>query len=195
MSRRKKKPYDPAAAERHRAERAENAEMIGFVRHQPSTALNIDPRTGRLTGAWRNNCFNTLLVAGSKEREAVDWLDDIVRTAEGENGRDRRPDHIRASAEGAPGQNVSQEAIAAGLTVAVIRDSLYPACCRLLFDLIEPDAAHDGSWRGVVARATGETNEAAQGAMVRAAAANLAWVRANIARLEREYVDRRRRAA
>jgi hypothetical protein len=67
----KKKPYDPAAAARHRQERAESAAEIARLRAQPSTAVNVDKRTGRLTGAWRLNCFNTLLPAGGHERMII----------------------------------------------------------------------------------------------------------------------------
>ncbi|HAL06201.1 MAG TPA: hypothetical protein DCP26_02430, partial [Brevundimonas sp.] len=64
----KKKPYDPAEAARQRLEREQNAAEITRLRGQPSTAVNVDKRTGRLTGAWRLNCFNTLLPAGGQER-------------------------------------------------------------------------------------------------------------------------------
>lgn len=187
MTRRKKsKPFDPAAAERAKREREANAEMIQAIRAQPDTAVNVDKQTGRLMGAWRMNCFNTLLAAGSLERQAVDWLDELIRTAAGENGAERRPDHIPASTEGAPGQNVTDTMIEAGRVLEVVEGSLYPACARLLFGLLRPDAANDTHWRDVVRHATGETHTHAQAAMVRAAVANLAWVKDNVPRLMKE---------
>ena len=191
MGKKRPKPHDPAAAARHQQERAENAEMIGAVRAQPSTAVNVDPRTGRLTGAWRLNCFNTLLPAGGLERAAVDWLDDLVRTANGENGGDRRPDHIRSSTEGAPGQNVSDAMVKAGRRLQVVAEALPPTHARMLFELMKPDADLITRWRDVVERCTGETHSHAQAAVVRAACTSLVWIKDTIGRLERDYINRR----
>lgn len=192
MSRRRKnKPYDPAQAERDRAERQQHANDIAALRAQPSTATNVDSRTGRLTGAWRLNCFNTLLPAGGLERQAVDWLDDLVRTANGENGGDRRPDHIRSSTEGAPGQNVSDAMIRAGKRLQVVTEAMPPAQARMLFELLMPDADLITRWREVVARCTGEKHSHAQAAAVRAACTSLVWIKDTIGRLERDHDNRR----
>lgn len=194
MSRRRKKPHDPAEAARHAAERAEAQDMIRSVSGQPSTAVNVDPRTGRLTGAWRLNCFNTLLSPGGLERAAVDWLDDLVRTANGENGGDRRPDHIRGSTEGAPGQNVTDAMIEAGKRLQIVSEAMAPAHARMLFELLKPDADLLTRWREVVSRCTGETHSHAQAAAVRSACTSLVWIKDTIGRLERDY-DARRMAA
>ena len=194
MGKKRHKPHDPAAAARHQQERAENAEMIGAVRAQPSTAVNVDPRTGRLTGAWRLNCFNTLLPAKGVERDAIDWLDELVRTANGENSGERRPDFIRASTEGAPGQNVSDAMIAASLRLQVVVESMAPAHGRMLMELLKPDADLITRWRGVVERCTGETHSHAQAATVRAACTSLVWIKDNIRRLERDHINRRQAA-
>ncbi len=191
MGKKRPKPHDPAAAARHRQERAENAEMIGAVRAQPSTAVNVDARTGRLTGAWRLNCFNTLLPAKGVERDAIDWLDELVRTANGENSPERRPDFIRASTEGAPGQNVSDAMIAASLRLQVVVENIAPAHARMLLDLLKPDADLLTRWRAVVERCTGETNPQAQAGAVRAACTSLAWIKDNIRRLERTRSETR----
>lgn len=188
---RKKKPYDPAATARHRQEREENAAEVARLRAQPSTAVNVDKRTGRLTGAWRLNCFNTLLAVGSQEREAVDWLDELVRTANGENGQERRPDFIRASNDGPPGQNISDAMIAASRTLMVVTEALPPPHARMLLELLKPDADLITRWRGVVERSTGETHSHAQGAAVRMACSTLAWIRCNIGKLTREHRERR----
>ena len=146
-------------------------------------------------GVWRLDCFDRLLKDQPHEREAINWLETLIRTANGENGGERRPDFIRASVEGAPGQNVSQAMIDAGEELAAVEGNLYPGCARLLFGLLRPDAALKDNWRAVVQSATSETNEAAQGAMVRAAAANLLWIRQNVDRLTRDRRERRRMAA
>jgi hypothetical protein len=192
MTRRKKhKPYDPAAAERMRAEREADREMAATLAAQPSTQVNRDGRTGRLTSAIRLNCFNTLLPANGMERAAVDWLDEIVRTAHGENTPERRPDHIRASNDGAPGQNVSDAMLAAALTLAVVVDAMAPAQARMLLALMQPDADLITRWRVTVERHTGETHTHAQAAAVRAACTQLVWIRDNIGRLERAWRERR----
>lgn len=194
MARRNRKPHDPAAAERHRAEREANRAEVARLEAQPSTAVNTCPRTGRLTGAWRLNCFNMLLTQGSLERAAVDWLDDLVRTANGENTPERRPDFIRASNDGAPGQNITDAMIAAGRTLQVATEAMPPKHARMLLELLKPDADLMTRWRPVVERCTGETNAHAQGATVRAACAQLAWIKDNIGRLERDWRAARKAA-
>lgn len=168
--------------------------MIGAVRAQPSTAVNVDARTGRLTGAWRLNCFNTLLPAKGVERDAIDWLDELVRTANGENSPERRPDFIRASTEGAPGQNVSDAMIAASLRLQVVVENMAPAHARMLLDLLKPDADLLTRWRAVVERCTGEKTPHGQAAAVRMACATLAWIKGQIGRLERGRHDKREAA-
>lgn len=192
---RKRKPHDPAAAERNRQEREENAAEIARLRAQPSTAVNVDKRTGRLTGAWRLNCFNTLLTQGSMEREAIDWLDETIRMANGECGQERRPDHIRASSNGAPGQAISDAMIAASRDLEVIEQHVQPSDMRMLFALLQPDADLITRWRAVVSRFTGEKDPRAQAARVRSACSHLAWVRDRMPSLRRQYEERRTAAA
>jgi hypothetical protein len=192
MSRKKKaKPFDPAEAARHRAEREANAAEVSRLRAQPSTAVNVDPRTGKLTGAWRTNCFNTLFANPSLERDAVDWLDKLIGIANGTTGGAPEPGYIKGSTQGAPGQNVNQAQIDAGKVLSVVEGNLYPTCAQLLFELLKPDNANECQWRDVVRRTTGETHTHAQAAMVRAAVANLTWVRDNMPRLMREQAARR----
>ena len=195
MTKPKRKPYDPAAAERIRAMRESEREMAEHLEAQPSTAVNRDPQTGKLTGAWRLNCFNVLLEPKSPERHAIDWLDDLIRTASGENTQERRPDFIRSSTEGAPGQNVSQSMIEASRTLCCVETAMHPTHMRMLFDLMKPDASLLTRWRDVVAQATGETNHAAQGAVVRSACTMLVWIQSNIGRLVEEAKAKRRMAA
>lgn len=192
MSRKKKaKPFDPAEAQRHKAEREANAAEVARLRAQPSTAVNVDARTGRLTGAWRLNCFNALLAERPAEKAAVDWLDDLIRTAAGENGQERRPDFIRASNDGAPGQNISADMIAAGEVLQAVTEAMAPRDVRMLFELLKPDADLLTRWRDVVVRCTGETHTHAQSAAVRSACASLAHARSIAGRLVRERRDRR----
>lgn len=191
MSRKRNKPYDPAAAARHKAEREANAAEVARLRAQPSTAVNVDKRTGRLTGAWRLNCFNTLLASSGPERAAVDWLDELVRTANGENGQERRPDFVRGTTDGAPGQSITDAMIQASFRLEVVMINMAPAHGRMLMELLKPDADLITRWRAVVERSTGETHSHAQAAVVRAACTSLAWVKDSIGRLERNYREQR----
>ena len=75
--------------------------------------------------------------------------------------------------------------------MSVVEGALYPACARLLFGLLKPDKSNENAWRDVVRKTTGETHTHAQAAMVRAAVANLTWVRDNMPRLMREQTARR----
>lgn len=194
MASKRKKPYDPAAAARHKAEREANAQEVNRLRAQPSTAVNVDKTTGRLTGAWRLNCFNTLLPQKGQERAAIDWLEELVRTANGENSQERRPDFVRASTEGAPGQNVTDGMIAASFRLSVVLENMAPAHGRMLMELLKPDADLITRWRAVVERCTGETHSHAQGAVVRMACSTVAWIQANIGKLERAHRERREAA-
>lgn len=189
------KPHDPAAAERHRQEREANAAEVSRLRSQPSVAVNVDKRTGRLTGAWRLNCFNTLLQSDGHDRAAVDWLDETVRTANGENGQERRPDFIRSSSEGAPGQNVTDAMIYASLDLQIVEANMNPTDMRMLFALLQPDADLMTRWRVAVERYTAETDPKAQAARVRAACSHLAWIRDRLPTLRREYRERRQAVA
>ena len=184
MPRKRHKPKDPQQIVRERMEREAEREMAETLAKQPDTQVNRDPRTGRLTSAVRLNCFNTLLQPDGPERAAVDWLEELVRTANGEKTPERLPDYIRSSCEGAPGQNITQEMVDADRTLAVVEQHMPPAFIRLLFELLRPDAALLTRWRAVVERHTGETDKMAQAAAVRMACAQLAWVRENVRRLD-----------
>lgn len=184
MPRKRHRPKDPQQIVRERMEREAEREMAETLAKQPDTQVNRDARTGRLTSAWRLNCFNTLLDRESPERMAVDWLDELVRTANGENTPERSPDHIRSSCEGAPGQNITQEMIDASRTLAVVLDNLAPPFARMLMELLRPDANLLTRWRSVVERCTGEKHSNAQAAAVRMACAQLAWVMENVRRLD-----------
>lgn len=157
---------------------------------------------GKICAGQRFDCFSTLLRDRPQEAQAVAWLEELIRTAEGENGRERRPDFIRASSEGAPGQNVTGEMIDAGETLAVVVESLRPWELRLLFELLRPDAALENgtvhspaSWRQVTTRITGATTPQRQGERVCVACESLVWVKENIARLMLERRTRRDLAA
>lgn len=185
MAKRNKRqpPSDPQEIAARRVERRE-LESRGLV-------VNADPKDHKILAVWRPDCFTLLLKGRTEEQGAVQWLETLIRTASGENGAERRPDFIRGSVEGAPGQNVSQSMVDADRYLCAATEALAPQSARMLFDLLRPDEALLTRWRPIVLRCTGETNEAAQGAAVRAACRELVWVQNNIDRLVRERQDRR----
>lgn len=158
--------------------------------------VNTDPRTEEITGIWRPDCFNLLLKARPQEASAVAWLEGVIRTAAGENGQERRPDFIRASSDGAPGQNVTADMIAAGAVLAVVEENMMPWEVRLLFGLLRPDEALITRWRAVVALACpNAATPQRQGERVVSACERLLWVKDNVGRLMRERQERRQLAA
>lgn len=181
----RKKPTDPQDAARHRREREDNRQEVERLSVQEGVALNLEPRTKRLLSARRLDCFALLLKddAHAEARSAVNWLEELIRDASGENTQERRPDFIRASCEGAPGQNVTQRMIEASRTLEVVEASLRPWEARLLFELLRPDEALLTRWRDVVKRVTRANNPQAQGERVRSACESLLWVRENAAEL------------
>lgn len=190
----RKKPTDPQAAARHRLEREENRREIERLKAQGDVEINLDPRTKKLLSARRVDCFSTLLRDHAHAREAVNWLEELMRDAYGENAQERRPDFIRASSEGAPGQTISQRMIEASKVLEVVEASLRPWEARLLFGLLRPDEALQSRWREVVRRVTGVRNEQRQGERVVCAAESLLWTRENIAGLLRAHSELRKAA-
>ncbi len=100
-----------------------------------------------------------------------------MATAMGWNTPERRPDHIRASVEGAPGQNVSQAMIDASRMLQWVEDRLTTRDLRLLKALLTENDANCGRWRGTVEGITGEKRDEAHAVAIRAMCANLKDVR------------------
>lgn len=205
----KEKPIPMTIAEQRELEqRRERQRLERQNRIASNKALEVQgakvvlDTDGKIAAAQRYDCFASLLRDRPREAQAVDWLEQLIRTAEGENGKERRPDFIRASSEGAPGQNITGDMIDAGETLAVVVESLRPWELRLLFELLRPDAALENetvdspaNWRQVTARITGATTPQRQGERVCVACESLGWVRENISRLERARKGRRDIAA
>lgn len=188
-----KKPTDPQDAARHRREREENRQEVQRLSAQDGVALNLEPRTKRLLSARRLDCFAVLLKddAHAEARSAVNWLEELIRDASGENAQERRPDFIRASCDGAPGQNITQRMIEASRTLEVVEASLRPWEARLLFELLRPDEALLTRWREVVKRVTTATTPQRQGERVVVACESLMWVRQNAVALVKQRQEAR----
>lgn len=191
MGKTKNKPSKPR--ELSPDEQSLRAERRAERRELEARGITVftDERSEEITGRVRLDCFATLLRAHPAEQESVRWLEALLSTADGANAQERRPDHIRTSVSGPPGQYLTQVMLDAGAILAAVTEALSPRDARMLFELLKPDAALLTRWRDVVRRCTGETNDQAQGAAVRAACVNLTWIERNIDRLIRERKERR----
>jgi len=159
-------------------EKAMNRAETQRLKKQGAEVLN-DP-AGRIIRARRIDVFQLLLERGALPQESFNAVRDYeadVATAMGWNTPERRPDHIRGSQEGAPGQNVTQAMIEASDRVQWVRRSLTTRDAALLDALLLENDANLGRWRGTVQSITGETRDECHAAAIRCMAANLKDVR------------------
>ncbi|MCA6269185.1 hypothetical protein [Phenylobacterium sp.] len=164
---RRRKPYDPAARERERAEtKAEKARL-----EAQGAEVSVGP-DGRIVSAWRSNVFTVLLRSGSitqnhhhaAMRLADDWA--TWRGLAGSLGRSEAVDGGKGSAE-----LVSDAMITAGRKVQKALDGVGPVFRPLLEAFMVATVEEDRPmhWRGIVERVTGIGGRDAQSATVRLA--------------------------
>ena len=154
--------------------------------------VNVDKRTSEILGAWRRDVFTILRnrhgkptdgfpkgrpALSQRAYEAFRGHETDIHLSEGASGGDRRPDFIRATCEGAPGQNVTQEAIDAAGRVKKTLLGLSPTDARLLTALMTGEKALARNWRQTVETETGETADESQAARIRALGENLIHAR------------------
>jgi hypothetical protein len=175
MARRKpSKPREIITAE-ERAENRMEANRLKAVGAEVTTDL-----AGRIVRARRIDVFQLLMERGSIPQETFDAVrayETDVATAQGFNTPERRPDHIRGTVEGAPGQNITQRMIDASRMVQWVETMLTTRDAKLLKALLCENDGNCGRWRGTVERITGETRDDAHAVAVRHMAANLKDVR------------------
>lgn len=191
------------AADREAARRLEygiNDEALALPANDEVVAVK-DKRKGGIQTAHRDDVFNRLLKTDGHMR-AIRRLEQDIGEQRGETYREGQRVHVD-SCQFPPGQNFNQAQINAGKRVAEVKAKLGARCWMLLHDLINRSEvgfpANDGltegeahrqrverkdsnpfDWRRVVLHLTGEGNEQAQGARVRAACADLADAYADI---------------
>lgn len=171
-----------------RASRAEAARLKA-----QGAEVNIDKTTGLIAAAWRKDVFTVLRAKRGKPcpgwpkgRPALsERCHDAFRAHEadlhlsaGAAGAERRPDYIRSSTDGPPGQAVSAEALDAGRRVRETTKRLLPPDAGLLSALMAGDAALAANWRATVEAQTGEASDEGQTARIRSLGDNLHWARA-----------------
>lgn len=111
--------------------------------------------------------------------DAVRAYEHDVSVALGHTTPERRPDHIRSSHEGAPGQTIRQSQIEASRRVAWVESRLYRRDLELLCALLRPETGNHLQWRNTVQALRGERNERAQTAIVRDLVDTVAEIRSD----------------
>lgn len=194
MTRRKHKPKSPEQIALDRAKaraEAKAADARGeygidtttHVLPQNADVIAIKDRAGKIQTARRGDVFDRLL--NNDQLRAVRKLEADIAEQMGHTWRPGQRVTVD-SCQFPPGQNIGQMQIDAGgrVQAAVIRAG--GRCGWLLHSLIVGVAGKERSdWRGIVQYITGETNEQAQGARVRAAADNLSAAYGVIEKLPR----------
>ena len=153
--------------------------------HQPDGTIQWVARGRRI------DVFQLLLERKAIPQDsfnAVRAYEEDLATKAGMNTPERRPDHIRGSQSGPPGQNVGDIQMDAYDRCKWVEDRLTTRDWRLLSALLHENDGSPERWRDTVRRITGEMRDEAHAAAVRHAAANLKDVRDR-------YHDGRRMAA
>ena len=174
----KRKPHNPAEDMRLRLEQAAaRAERDRLKAQGVDATVVAEPDENKVkrwvTKGQRKDVFRVLLDRRAIDQAAFDAIrryEEDLDTSMGHNSPERRPDHIRASVEGAPGQNVSQAMVLASHRARWVKGRLSASDMRLLETLRLNLPAH---WRNVVQMVTGETSDKAQASRVRAMAGNV----------------------
>ena len=184
MTKRRNRPKTPQQiAEdlaRKRAERKDadkrlefgvNAHAMTLPQNQGVVVVMDKRRAGKIQTAKRGDVFDRLCNDG--QLKAVRRLEADITEQMGESWRPGQRVTVDSS-QFPPGQNVSQRQLDAGRRVHMAITASGARCGWLLHSLIVGVAGRErNDWRGIVEYVTGEKNEQAQGARVRAAADNL----------------------
>ena len=182
MSRRKHKPKSPEqiALDRASARAAQKAadqrgefgiDLTTHALPQNADVISITDKAGKIQTARRGDVFDRLLNDG--QLRAVRRLEADIAEQLGQTWRPGQRVTVDSS-QFPPGQNIGQMQLDAGKRVKGALAGCGARCGWLLHSLIVGIAGKERSdWRGIVQYVTGEGNEQAQGARVRAAADNL----------------------
>jgi hypothetical protein len=168
---RRRKPFDPAASERRKAETRAEVERLEAM----GAEVNLGS-DGKILSAWRSNVFTVLLRSGSittnhhnaAMRLATDWA--AWKGLAGSSGRMEAVDGGAGSAE-----LVNDRMLIARRAVDRALVQVGPMDRALLVAFMTATVEEDRpmAWRGIVERVSGVTGRDAQPAIVRAALENL----------------------
>lgn len=193
MSKRRKKPseiandLERAAIKRAQARQDANSPDkwgVGLANLKTPAHDDVSARTvGKVIFAHRTSWIDRLLVKGEASHHAVTRLSEAIAVNRGEDGGDRGGVSGTGSRE-----LVNDRMMEAGRLVAAVMFRVGAADRALLMELIVPVivSSAPNAWRITVARQTGEKDERAQGAVVRAAARNLAEAWSELDRMPRQ---------
>lgn len=187
----KRKPHNPAEDMRLRLEQAAARAERDRLKGQGIDALVVAEWDENRVKHWvakgnRKDVFRVLLDRRAIDQNAFDAIrryEEALDTSMGHNSPERRPDYIRASADGPPGQNISQAMILASHRARWVRDRLSATDMRLLDTLRMNAPAH---WHQIVQMVTGEVNDDAHAPRVRAMAENVRDAMASFDRLSKK---------
>lgn len=162
MSRRRK-PFDPGAAERARQEQLERrAEIVRLRRQGAEVGLDVG---GRVVSAFRRNVFGALLRAGALSQNQHDAALRLTTDWAIWKGLDGRPEEMVRVDGGSPcTELVTDRMMAAGRRVEAALGDVGRADRALLAVLIADavEADRPRPWRQTVAQVSGETREKEQ---------------------------------
>lgn len=160
---RRRRVFDPGAAERARQDRLERQAEIARLKRQ-GAEVNLDA-AGRILSAMRRNAFAALLRAGALSQNQHDAALRLMADWAIWKGLDGRPDPlVRVDGGTSAAELVSDRMLAAGRRVEAALADVGRADRRLLQALIAEAVETDRPkpWRSTVLRVTGETREKEQ---------------------------------
>lgn len=162
MSRRRR-PYDPGAAEVARQARLEQRAEAARLKAQ-GAEVSLDP-AGRVVSAFRRNVFGALLRAGALSQSQHDAAMRLTSDWATWKGLDGRPEEL-VRVDGGEGRRelVTDRMIAAGRRVEAALGDVGRADRGLLAALVADavEADRPAPWRQTVADVTGERREKEQ---------------------------------
>lgn len=172
MTKRKKRPYDPAAAAKAALERIDTENEIARLEAM-GAVVKLDQRR-RVVSAYRSNVFNLLRERGTITPNHFDAAYRLSLEWAAWKGMDGQPEGGNAGfVDGGGGcqEIVTDRMINAGKRVAQILSSIERAERRLIEEFMVATVEQDRAmvWRAIVTKATGEQVRDRQTALVVAA--------------------------
>ena len=174
MAPRRRRPYSPAEQAEQKRLKEERRLYVESLRERGLTVTCDD--AWNIIVTRRLDVFDLLLerkTITAPQQAAVRRLETIVAQAFGHEKPDMGLERVSATAEGAPGQNITQAMIDAATALRDVLDLVGKRDARLIWALITNVDGILTRWRETVTRITGEKTPPARAAAVRAALENL----------------------
>lgn len=175
MKTRRRRPYSPVEQAEQDRLKDERRAYVESLRERGLT-VTCDEQYN-IVVTRRLDVFDLLLerkTVTAPQQAAVRRLETLVAHAFGHERPDLSMERISATADGAPGQNITQAMINASRDLRDILGLIGKRDARLIWALITNSNGILTRWRDVVINITGETDPRAQAAVVRSACENMA---------------------